>query len=263
MPRCAKIIATYFGNRRRPPCNAAEALKMHQIHWDLEQSVDPGIPMDTFYVCNLVGDDDIADSPTDVQHGHDFLNSINGAKTPQGKCTVWFRQNIGISFGAYNYAYQRLHDRYDYFCFIEDDHVMVKPDYFRIAVEQLEQNEKTGFISFVRIWPSKHGRPTCCGGGIGVTRVEILDKVNEQRGSLPYCKDQFVVETKASYYAHKEEGEYEFTNAIYRLGYELAYLDAVRCTCCWGADTKIKSKLMVRHPHFRRDRPRRRKRLKR
>ena len=54
-----------------------------------------------------------------LKKGNEYLKKISGTKIPFGKIIVCNRKNTGMSFGAYDYAFQKFQNNYDYFLFTE------------------------------------------------------------------------------------------------------------------------------------------------
>ena len=54
------------------------------------------------------------------------INSISETIIPGGKIRCITRKNIGRSFGAFNEAFLKFRDEYDFFLFTEDDVVDTK-----------------------------------------------------------------------------------------------------------------------------------------
>ncbi len=229
----AKVIACYFGNRRfdprnENPANAAHAYTMLEFIYKIEQEVDQGYPYDTILVHNELLPTDPVSNLEDVEKCKSFLNSIDGKKTKNGKIIVVHRPNIGISFGAFDHAYNMFKNDYDFWFFTEDDQVIIRKNTFKQAIKLLLMPKETpnGFVATVgvnREWGM------AANGGCGITSREILQKVTEnnfsdylQRGSLPFHYvanlQPGAIQTNNN---HEWPGEVMFTRLIYTLGYYL------------------------------------------
>ena len=98
MDKCCKIISTYFG-----PRHVRDQDKFQRIEWplhgqycegpdmaldnlkfivDIERELDAGLDFDTIIVNNGTG----------FQKGNDWLDSINGSETKNGKIHVQYLQ---------------------------------------------------------------------------------------------------------------------------------------------------------------------------
>lgn len=246
--KCVKIITTYFGDRRRPPYNAKESLRMMERNIQYEMDIDPGLDMDTYFVHNKPFKTDKVSDWKMVEKCTEELQKLHRKKTKRGTAYVIERANIGISFGAYNYAFTQLHTMYDYFCFVEDDHLIVKDNYFAVAKRQLEINPNLGFVALVKVWPyrPRKGKPCFAGGGIGFTSTRILRQVDHEYGCLPHHQNVTGI-SRADYIKQKQAGEYMFTGSIWSMGYDIEYIGMEKCCSCWGTDDS-KSSRMVELP---------------
>lgn len=189
--------------------------------WELERTIDPGLPMDTYLVCN-------GSYPSEYRA---FFRQIDGAKTPGGIMHVLSRPNIGLSFGAYAHAFQKLHDTYGYWLFAEDDVIQIRSGYLPAYHDAL-RDHNVGFIATVGVagyHDEKHVH-----GGCGFTTGEILDRVAEQYdGMLPYAnKEPDMAKGQRSgnpvfdHGAFCNEGEVPLTNTIIKMGYAFRLMNA-------------------------------------
>ena len=243
MKNC-KVIATCFIGRKRvilntcvvgyPPLMAIHSqnfpseesiLELLKLNVEQERLVDPGVPCDTV----------IVNSDTGWQKGNEYLDSINNTSTRTGIFRVVHRPNIGISYGAYNDAYQKYKDEYAYWIFTEDDILINSNNYFKAAIDYYNQKKDTGFVAFIGL--SMEG----CGGetgehlkhahnAAGITHVDILNEVNRKHGNLPYA-DNSDSQTYPDVILY---GEVAFTNEIMKLGYELRTMES-DCPLYWFA----------------------------
>lgn len=229
-----KVIACYFGSRRfdsanENPHDAKDVYDMLQFMWKLEQNLNQGYPHDVCFVHNELLSTDPASNSEYVQKCKEFLINIDGKPTANGKAIVIHRQNIGISFGAFDHAHNMLKSEYDFWFFTEDDQVIVKENTFKNALKllHLPKIHSNGFVATVgvnRVWgPGANG-------GCGVTTREVLQKVTEvnfsgylNRGCLPFFynpspSDQAVQTATVD---HLWAGEVMFTKVIHDMGYYL------------------------------------------
>lgn len=200
----AKIISVYIGARRNMNNNLLteqDCINFLKLQIDNEQNLNCGVPMDIIIVNNNTNHSD----------ANAFIDSLDGQKTVNGKIRVFHRPNIGGSFGAFSYAYDMISSDYDFFLFNEDDIMITQPNYFKKAIELLENDSNIGFIAFS---PISYHEPYHCGGGFGVTSKRILDLIKQRYGILPYYAEN-------SYYAF-EQSEIIFTNCIHSLGFKIA-----------------------------------------
>ena len=234
MKNC-KVIATCFVGKRvqehtkaagNPPLmiyhaqnfpTAESALELMELNIEQERTVDPGIPCDTIIVNNDVG----------WEPGNNYLNSINMTPTHSGVIRILHRENWGRSFGAYNEAYQKFRNDYEYWIFTEDDILINGDNYFKIARDTYNRNATTGFVAFQGVTNDgldgetgdhvKHAH-----SGAGLTHIRILNELNEKFGKLPH-QDRTQSQT---YDDNIRYGEIAFTNEIFKLGYELVTVES-------------------------------------
>ena len=57
------------------------------------------------------------------------------------KVEVTFRENIGMSYGAFSDIFKSNLDRYDYYIFNEDDYVFINPNWDTYLVNKFESNK--------------------------------------------------------------------------------------------------------------------------
>ena len=167
-----------------------------------EKIIDPGIPMDVIIVNNTIGDTE-ADN---------IINSFDGTSIFNGHVSVFTRENLGGSFGAFSYAYDLLSSEYDYFLFNEDDILITHHGYFKRAIEVMSEDNTVGFVAFSPISHGSHD-PVHCGGGFGVSSGFILEKIKNKFGKLPY--------NQTNSYSSFENSEILFTNSVNDIGYSI------------------------------------------
>lgn len=92
-----KIIVTYYGNRPPKIKDPTEIMTILDEVMDNDISIDKGLPCDTIIVNNS----------TDNKEFVSFLKKYNNKKTKNGIIKVIKGNNIGVSFGGYNLAFQK------------------------------------------------------------------------------------------------------------------------------------------------------------
>jgi hypothetical protein len=169
----------------------------------------------------------VSSNSADFPKGRAFLEKIDNTKYKFGKIYTSFRDNIGYSFGAYNFAYQLFKNKYDFYIFTEDDISIYKENSLIDALKFWDQTPKCGFVPFVeKTKISKYHREALliqnngyvsCHGGIGMSSNEVLSELNNKNGCLPHYSlpDQ-------SYDKQIQKGEILFTYKIKELGYNFA-----------------------------------------
>jgi hypothetical protein len=188
------------------------------INFELDN--DAGVPMDII----------LANSNVGFVEGNDWLDSINGTKTPNGIIRVLHRDNMGGSFGAYNDAFLKFRADYEYWLFTEDDIMVGGRDYYRRILEKMRARKNVGFVALIGM--IRHPLGTHAHGGVGLTSREILDNIaHNNNGELPYHHGDW---NKINVIA---EGEVKFTNFIeQKIGKEiLVFHDEDE----WNLETKL------------------------
>ena len=188
-----------------------KVLELVAYNYELERRVDPGVESDTIIVNNDVG----------WVKGNKYLESIRDTKIARGQLLVINRENYGRAFGGYNRAYGMFRNQYEYWTFTEDDILVIGDKYFKICIDAFNRKRRTGFVAIQGL---SHAIGLHAHGGVGTTRVDVLEMVYSKLGKLPHCEatqsqayDQIIV-----------HGEVAFTNSIMKLGYELVNVRADR-----------------------------------
>ena len=212
--KCCKVIPMYFGKRRKTYETPEDVLALAEHIYGIEKSINSGsgVSVDSIFVNN---------SP-DCPVANKFFDSINGTKTKNGVIKVMQGDNVGISFGAHNKAFEQFRDEYDYWAFTEDDIMINLENYFSIAIEQLNKSNKTGFVAFIGM--SGGGQTKHAHSGCGVTSTRALDLVYKKFGRLPHADliGDGTIPSNWSEQIHK--GEVAFTNAFTQVGLNLVKL---------------------------------------
>jgi len=230
-PRFCDVIAFYTGTRRIMKNNK------YYINWyakqlieciiGYHQNIDAGLYYDTIIVCNRQNTQD------ELNEAELFLQKYNGIKTKNGKFIVEFRENKGISFGAYNYAYSKYADEYDYFFFTEDDVIFTEKDWYKKIYDKWTNLEKAdsnlGFLAAKGVSVSTNTKNIegtyfigmHCHGGVGLTSSKNLDLVKH------IGAEYFDYEWKNNYKTACQS-EVKFTNRFCDIGKNLvAYGDCL------------------------------------
>jgi hypothetical protein len=212
--RCCKVIVPCFTEREErlkivfphhkqlytTPGGVLEMLKLNVIN-----EVPCGVPCDTIIVNQDVG----------YTRGNEYVRSLHGITSLNGRYYTYTRPNIGGSFGGFNFAFE-VSD-YDYYFFMEDDMIPVFPEYYRLALERFNSVENCGFLAMVATIPHKYGFHVA--GGTGISSKKVLSELYSKFGMLPNSNKPW---------NHQEiiiRGEVPFTNEIYKMGYNLIDYD--------------------------------------
>ena len=231
--KAAKIIATTFAKRSIRPKTylvgdpigyfghsqvyqgGADIISLIKFNISMEKKYIPGIKKrDLIIINNNVG----------FKKGNEFLKKISGTKIPYGKIIVCNRNNIGMSFGAYDYAFRKFKNDYDFFLFTEDDTIVFKNNYFKIGIDIFNKNKNAGFISYIhstkvsrsyfKILNLNKDNAISCHGATGLSSKVVLNKLIKKHGRLPHFKGN-------DYQKCIVYGEVGFPNSIIKLGYRI------------------------------------------
>jgi hypothetical protein len=227
--KIAKIIATSFSSRTvresTELCGDPPVYTLHSqnfitkedtrdlilLNIEMEKKCNPGVDVDLIIVNNNTG----------CQWGNDFIDSLNRTKLPFGKVITIQNTNEGWSYGAYNRGFLDYKNQYDFFIFTEDDVIIARDNYAKIALDTFLSIPKCGFVSYEGISISGLDLPKedalHAHGAVGLTSTKILNKIVKKSGHLPYSEGC----SRGDYREIIIEGEIAFTNAIYKLGFEL------------------------------------------
>ena len=231
--KAAKVIATSFAKRSfRPKTyligdplgyfghsqifrNGDDVINLIKFNIAIEKKNKPGIERrDLIIINNDIG----------FKKGNNYLKKISGTKIPFGKIIVCNRKNIGMSFGAYDYAFRKFKNDYDYFLFTEDDTIIFKNNYFKTGIDIFRSNKKAGFLAYIhstKVDKSYYKRlnlnknnAISCHGATGLSSKEILKKVFNKHGRIPHYRGN-------NYQKCITYGEVGFPNSIVKLGYDI------------------------------------------
>jgi hypothetical protein len=181
----------------------------------METKYSPGIKRDIIIVNNDVGSIE----------GNKFIEKLNNKEIEGGKVISITRKNIGLAFGAYNFAFEKFKNMYDFFFFIEDDQITSKKDYLKIGIEKWNETPDCGFIAYIGISKIFKGwwkiaelneKNAFAGyGGCGLTSTKVLTEIVEKYGYIPHNQKD-IDQTRAIAF-----GEIAFSKSFIELGYKL------------------------------------------
>jgi hypothetical protein len=134
-------------------------------------------------------------------------------KIKNSKIEINFRENYGMSYGAFSDVFKHNLDRFDYYIFNEDDYVFTQHNWDKYLVEKFQSLKNCGYLSMAvtdkdSIYPKHASHST------GITSYEVLKKLFDKFGELPHSKGN-------NYGDNEHLGQVKQTNEIYNLGYEL------------------------------------------
>lgn len=188
--------------------DAESVLELLALVHEFELKVDPGVECDTIIVNHDVG----------WKRGNAYLASLNGTRTFAGSIKVITRDNYGGSLGGYDFAYQEFRHQYDYWTFTEDDILISGDKYLTRCIDTFERHADTGFVAIQGLSsdPVLHAH-----GGVGTSRIHVLDAVCKLWGYLPHRRQHESQKDPD----HSIWGEVLFTNLMIRLGYRLVTVE--------------------------------------
>ena len=195
-----------------------DTIKLLNYQIEMEHEYPPGLNRDIIIVNSDVGSKD----------GNKFIKNLNNREINGGKILSFDRKNFGLSYGAYNDAFLKFKDYYDYFLFIEDDLITVKKNYLKIGIDTFEKKPKTGFVAYIgvskipRSWWKISGlnKKNAFGAysGCGLTSKKILNEIYQKHGCIPHnTKDIDHINSIAF-------GEIAFSKSFLDLNYNLVEL---------------------------------------
>ena len=99
----------------------SDTINLIKFQIKMEEKYPPGLQRDLIIVNSDVGSTE----------GNEFIENLNNKQIIDGKIISFTRKNFGLSYGAYNDAFVKFKENYDYFLFIEDDLITVKTNYLK------------------------------------------------------------------------------------------------------------------------------------
>lgn len=203
--KCAKIIVTYFGQRRTVHNTPDYIFNFFDKMIKNELSIQNEINTDIFIVINSI----------DIEKENQIIEELNNKKTNNGKIICVKRNNVGGPFGAYFQIFKDFQDQYQYWFFCEDDILIYKNGYMKEFVEFLDSDDSLGFVCLAPIAqaPMPHG-----GGGVGLTSTEKFLKAYSQL-SIQEIMNHMVMHQS---YGELEISEWQFTARFHQFGMRIA-----------------------------------------
>lgn len=229
LPTVAKIIATsfapratrertklagspmgYFAHSQNYPTRES-ILDLLKFTLQKEEECDPGTNIDIIIVNNDVG----------WEYGNQFLKSLQGTTTNNGKIYTFTSSYLGRSYGGYNHAFKQIGKQYDYFIFTEDDILVSEPGYALTGIELFSQTQNCGFVAYqglsTKALDLERQKAFAAHGGVGLTSRDVLNNVIAHYGVLPHAQNP----NHQTSIDIIRDGEVAFTNSIHQLDYKL------------------------------------------
>lgn len=128
---------------------------------------------------------------------------------------VYFRENEGLSYGAWSDSFERNRDSFDHFIFNEDDYFFVQNGWDSYLVDKFNSYPDAGYVCAVAREPDewndykKHaGHSTC------ISSRKVLSEIFDKYGMLPHGSG-------GEYRMNEREGQIEQSFSALRLGYNM------------------------------------------
>jgi hypothetical protein len=159
--RIAYVVACYFGDRRTPDRLYEENRLCH---------LDQQIKALTKVEANLITDIIFVANGGLPEHTQ-LPSEINGKSV-----SMYERDNYGMSYGAWDFVYQKAKEDFDYLFLIEDDYIPVIDNFDKIFLDQFYEN--TGYVC--SLYQDDHAAITN-----GVISIEAINYI----GEIPHAKN--------------------------------------------------------------------------
>jgi len=134
-----------------------------------------------------------------------------------------FRENIGISYGAWSDNFAKYKNEYDYFIFNEDDYFFIQNNWDSYLVNKFNSYDDCGYLCmFVHEPQEWNNFRKHAGSSVGIASTESLNKVFSKFGKLPsnsHPIDSTPEKLKVAL------GEYENTSQV-QIDFGFAFLEA-------------------------------------
>jgi hypothetical protein len=126
-----------------------------------------------------------------------------------------FRENYGMSYGAWSDAFIKNKDKYDYYIFNEDDYFFIEDKWDEYLINKFNSLENCGYLCMV----VREGQEWCdykkhAGHSTGISSFEALNKVYSKYGELPHSKS-------GDYRTNEQQGQVNQSNSFIEVGYEI------------------------------------------
>lgn len=193
--------------------NAEEIIKLLELNIKVEESNYSGQNMTLVIVNN--------EYALEKNKWENFVNKYKNKVINGNKIIFETRENIGRSFGAYDYAFRKYKEIFDYFIFTEDDVLIHGEEYATTAINEFNSYENVGFVSIIGISNKIFGNSNLlphAHGGVGISSTKILKKIyDKNNGKLSYSID----ENKQEYSDIILYGEIAFSADFLKNGYRV------------------------------------------
>jgi hypothetical protein len=126
-----------------------------------------------------------------------------------------FRENYGMSYGAWSDAFVKYQNKFNYYVFNEDDYFFVEDHWDTYLVNKFNSLEKCGYLCMV----AREGKEWCnykkhAGHSVGISSYEVLHEVYRKYGDLPHSKN-------SDYRLAEQLGQVNQSYSVIEVGYKI------------------------------------------
>jgi hypothetical protein len=141
----------------------------------------------------------------------DEINKIVPKKIQNADVEIVFRENYGMSYGAWSDAFAKNKNEFDYWFFDEDDYFFMQHDWDQYFINKFESLDNCGYLCcLVR---ENHARKHA-GHSVGISSKKVLLELFNKFGELPHSKMR-------DYGSNESEGQIDQTYSIVQMGYDI------------------------------------------
>ena len=135
------------------------------------------------------------------------------------------RENLGMSYGAWSFAYQKYQESYDYYIFNEDDYYFNVDNFDEYLVKKFQSLNNVGYLAGIAMNPiygrTREGmRKVHAGNSVGISSSKVLGELFSKFGMLPHNSDR-ILDLEERYGVDEQMGQVDQTHEIYKLGYQI------------------------------------------
>jgi len=135
---------------------------------------------------------------------------------------VIVRENYGMSYAAFNEAFEKYRQDFDYYIFNEDDYYFNDHNFDKYLVQKFQSYNNIGYLACMTVnpaWEYQH-KETHAGNSVGLTSSKVLEELYQKFGCLPHPKKQINSEEE-NYKLNEHEGQIAQTHEIFKMGYNI------------------------------------------
>jgi hypothetical protein len=124
-----------------------------------------------------------------------------------------FRENYGMSYGAFSDIFKIYNNQFDYYIFNEDDYIFTQNNWDTYLTEKFNSIVNCGYLSMI-VSDNNSNFPKHASHSTGISSYKVLSELINKYGELPHSK-------ATSYPDNETKGQVSQTNSIFKLGYGL------------------------------------------